>query len=86
MWNKNTIRVDRDKDRAIGEILVLNLLVSVFFHRNDTYSCNIAPFYAPVICNHCPHLPPTGRVGDSWAKVQGNYFSSVLSAGEMTGF
>ena len=27
------------------------------------------------------------RLGDSWAKVQGNYFSSVLLAqGEMTGF
>ena len=41
--------------------------------------------YAPVICNHCP--PPTGRVGDSWAEVQGNYFSSVLSVqGKRQGF
>ena len=40
--------------------------------------------YAPVTCNH---WPPTygGRMGDSWAKVQGNYFSCVL-AGEITGF
>ena len=42
--------------------------------------------YAPVICYHClPQLQV--RVGDSWAKVRGNYYSSVLAVqGKCHGF
>ena len=44
--------------------------------------------YAPVICNHCPpSSPPTGKDGDSGAKVLGNYFSSVPAVqGKWQGF
>ena len=73
----------RSENGSFGHC-VFELNISLIAKSNWGQDLILKSYYAPVICNQCPPPPPPhlhvcGRVGDSRVKVQGNYFSSVLS-------